>query len=427
MTKRVLIVAPHFAPVNAPDGHRARLILPWLRECGWQPTILAVRPERILAPLEPALMDTIPTDIEIVRANAFDSVRSRRFGVGNLGWRCLPWLAREGSHLLRSERFDLVYFSTTQFACLPLGRSWRRRFGIPYVIDLQDPWHNPYYRQRGGSPPPGGWKYRFAAMSTSLSEGWTLRRCSHVIAVSRRYIDDLKHRRSWFDPSLASVIPFGWSENDQKIAAAMPATVIDAAPTILYIGRVGADMTRLLRKLLAAFAEWRATRPVSPRVTWRFVGTSYAGRTAAAGVPTRLAQELGLADAVVEDPDRIGYLQAIAAQQRSHANLILGSDDASYSPSKLWPTLASGRPWLTCIDDQSTLAELLRPHSSAGLVLGGSGAFLAGEPRDRFYNFLDELARGGVTPRPASPALRDFHADRLAHEHAEIFNRVVNS
>ena len=57
-----------------------------------------------------------------------------RFGVRNLGWRSLFGLLRAGSRRLAEERFDAVFFSTTQFICLPLGRWWKFRFGVPFAI-----------------------------------------------------------------------------------------------------------------------------------------------------------------------------------------------------------------------------------------------------------------------------------------------------
>lgn len=424
--RRVLIVAPHFAPINAPDGHRARIILPWLAESGWDPTVLAVRPERATAPTEPELTDTLPSDVRVHRVNALALATSRRFGLGNLGWRCLPWLWREGSRLLKAGDYNLVYFSTTQFACLPLGRWWRRRFGMPYVIDLQDPWHNTYYAGPGAPGPPGGWKYRFAALTTSAMESWTLRRCSHVITVSRQYIDDLKQRRPWFDATRTTVLPFGWSERDQLAAAAQSVPSSDPV-TILYCGRVGDDMARLLRLLLAAFAEWRRRHPPSVHVHWDFVGTSYAENPRAGGVPTRLARELGISDLVFETPLRIGYLEAMARQQRSPANLILGSDDRAYSPSKIWSTLATGRPWLACVPADGTLADLLRPHDGAGLVLAVAGAGLTSDQTLRLARFFDELAGNQLVTAIPSPTLREFHADRMARKHAEIFDRIVTT
>ena len=45
MPSRVLIVSPHFPPVNAPDHQRVRMSLPYLGEFGWEGHVLTVAPE----------------------------------------------------------------------------------------------------------------------------------------------------------------------------------------------------------------------------------------------------------------------------------------------------------------------------------------------------------------------------------------------
>jgi hypothetical protein len=66
--KNVLIVSPHFPPVNAPDMQRVRLALPYLRAQGWEPTVLAVAPEYIEGGVrEPLLESTYPADVPVVR------------------------------------------------------------------------------------------------------------------------------------------------------------------------------------------------------------------------------------------------------------------------------------------------------------------------------------------------------------------------
>ena len=47
LVKKVLIVSPHFPPINAPDMQRVRLALPYLRELGWEPTVIAVGPDLV--------------------------------------------------------------------------------------------------------------------------------------------------------------------------------------------------------------------------------------------------------------------------------------------------------------------------------------------------------------------------------------------
>ena len=96
-TRKVLIVSPHFAPVNAPDMQRARLALPYLRECGWEPVVLTVAPETIEgAVIDPLLEGTYPSDIRIVRVRGITPKLTRWTGTGNLWLRCGRQLRKAG-------------------------------------------------------------------------------------------------------------------------------------------------------------------------------------------------------------------------------------------------------------------------------------------------------------------------------------------
>ena len=125
--RRVLIVSPHFPPINAPDHQRVRMSLPYFEEFGWRPTVLAVRPEDTEGSADPWLEHTLPTNVEVIRTTALPVRWTRRIGLGNLGLRALVPFWREGNKLLGRERFDAVYFSTTMFPVMALGPWWRRR------------------------------------------------------------------------------------------------------------------------------------------------------------------------------------------------------------------------------------------------------------------------------------------------------------
>ncbi len=429
--KRLLLVAPHFAPVNAPDGQRARLLLPHLHALGWDCTVLAVAPEDVAAPREDALLATLPPGADIRRVRATLGLRAgRRLGIGNLGWRALPALAREGSRLLREERFDLVYFSTTQFICLPLGRRWLRRFGVPFVVDLQDPWLNDYYSRPGAPRPPGGWKYRVASALAACLEGRTLRHAAHVVSVSPRYLEDLARRYPGFGPGRGTVIPFGWSLRDQECAAAMdaePPAPAGSPPTVLYLGRVGPDMRPALDHLFRGYAAWRRARPAAPRIRWCFTGTSYDPRSSGDGPARTAALAAGVADDVEETPGRLGYLQALARMRGADANLILGSEDAAYSPSKIWPLLAAGRPWLAVTAPDTVLARQLQLVGQPGGRVAPLGAPdpspAAAGP---LHEWLDELAAGRTAARTApSPGLLAHEAKTLAARHTALFDSLL--
>ena len=60
----VLIVSPHFPPADAADMHRIRLSLPYFREFGWDPIILAVDPLYDECVQEKRFLETIPQDLQ---------------------------------------------------------------------------------------------------------------------------------------------------------------------------------------------------------------------------------------------------------------------------------------------------------------------------------------------------------------------------
>src|ERR1700677_3580293 len=162
MPRRVLIVSPHFPPINAPDHQRVRMSLPYLRENGWEAHVLAVDPRFVEGAWDPDLLRTIATDVPVTRAGAVPLRMTRWLGLGRLGLRAFGPLNRMGSRLLCQRAFDLVYFSTTVFPTMSLGPRCKRLFGVPYVLDLQDPWLGDYYDRTGVIPPGGWWKYRFS-------------------------------------------------------------------------------------------------------------------------------------------------------------------------------------------------------------------------------------------------------------------------
>ena len=88
---------------------RVRLALPYLRDCGWEPTVLALEPNSVEgAVYDPQLIATYPADIRIVRVRGLSPRLTRWAGIGNLWWRCGRALTRAGEKLLRAEKFDLV-------------------------------------------------------------------------------------------------------------------------------------------------------------------------------------------------------------------------------------------------------------------------------------------------------------------------------
>ncbi len=407
---RLLIVSPHFPPVNAPDMQRARMSLPHLLRAGWEITVLAADDPTPLAPLDPELLATVPADARVVRVPAWSRRWTGRLGVNTLGLRWVWPLHRAAQRLLRAERFDAVFFSTTQTIVLPLGRLWRRRWGVPYVVDLQDPWVTDYYDRPGAPRPPGGWKYRFARALARMLEGWTLRAAGHICSVSADYLDALARRYAWFDPAKGSVLAFGASPEDLAAAralAARSARILPVSPAcrLVYVGSLGPGFQPALDFLFAAAVRAGAT----PRaVEFHFLGTSYAAAGAGQATTTELARRHGLADRVHEQTQRLPYLDALRVLDEADAVLLLGSDAAGYAPSKIHPVLFAERPTLAIGPSGSVLEQKVAE-------LGGA-AFFPSDGGEEASAALSAMLRALGTG--TTPEMRPLERENLEARHS---------
>lgn len=431
--KRVLIVSPHFPPINAPDMQRIRMSLPHYRAYGWEPVVLAVAPDEVDAVREPELLATVPADVRVEHCGALPRRRMRRLGVGNIGQRAWLALDRVGRDLLRRERFDLVLFSNTQFITFPLGRRWRTRFGVPYVLDVQDPWRTDYYSRPGSRRPPGGWKYRFAQAQAVLLERWAFARASGVMSVSPRYVEDLRRRYPELAATPADVIRFGASRQDLEHAGRLPAiTRYDRHPGeihFVYTGAAGPILPHATTVLFEALRAYRAAAPQrAARLRFHFLGTSYVAPGAGRHAIRPLAESLGVADLVDEVPHRLGHLECLRLQADADVLLLPGSNDPAYSPSKAYGYFLSRKPVLGLVFPGSVLEALLDELGGAHVVriAGGETAGQASGNLQRFFAAAVEgVIPAMLSPRQEEHFCRNYLADDLTRRQCALFDRAV--
>ncbi len=432
--KRVLIVSPHWPPLNAPDMQRVRMSLPYYRANGWEPIVLCVGAAWQNGVLEPAMEQTIPPEIRVVRVPALSLRWTRFLGMRNLGLRCWLHFLLAGSQLIRRDKIDLVFFSNTQFVTFTLGRIWRALFGTPYVFDMQDPWRTDYYERQGARRPPGGWKYQLARFMAWLLERWSFRHVKGIMSVSPRYLEELRTRYPHLATVPTAVIGFGASRDDIIMAKSLVAPVEryhreQGEIHLLYTGASGPVTPHSLTVLFDALNLYRQRSPArARRFHFHFLGTSYVAPGQGIDSVVPVAVTCGVGDQVHEIPHRLGHLECLRLQSEADILLLPGSSDLAYSPSKIYPYYLSGRPILGVVFRGSVMAQLLDELACAYVVrfdLDGPKQ-AAHDALGRFFDLAFEgFPPGTFPPRNDAYFNRHFLAETLTVRQCELFTRAL--
>ena len=427
--KRVLIISPRFPPINAPDLHRVRHSLPHFEECGWDAEVWRVDPDLVERERDPLLVDTLPDDAAVHTVGALDPGWTRLVGLGSLPLRSLPFYFWHGTRRLARGDIDLVYFSTTAFPVTILGRYWKQRFGVPYVIDVQDPWHTDYYVGKPPEEQPP--KFWFSYRLNKYLEPVAMRGVDGIISVSQGYCDTLQQRYENIDPSMCEVIPFGAAEVDFKVMEDSGVTQPFVDPDddtidVVYAGRGGHDMATAARGLFGALRRGRDERPsLFGRVHMHFIGTSYAPAGEGEKTIAPIAEEYGVADAVTERTDRIPYFQSLRLLRDADHLVVPGSDDPDYTASKLYPYILSRRPVLTVFHENSSVVDILR-ETGAGAAVTFDGATMNDNLAQRVVGaWTPMLERLPYTPDADWDTFQPYTAEAMTRRQVEVFNRVV--
>ena len=367
--RRVLLISPHFPPDSSAGTHRVRLLAPHLAGHGWEPTVLTVDPADYEGALDPALAGSVPDNVRVIRARAWPAPVTRRLGIGDLGLRAYSGLKREATTLLQNERFDAVFITIYPTYPALLGPRLKRRFGVAFVLDYQDPWVGEWGQSVGpvGEGRPD-LKSRASRRLATLLEPIALTAADAVTAVSRATFEQALSRSPTAAPRATAELPIGWDRRDLQFVMRTRWFEDADAVHLSYVGTLLPAGFDTLRALFAALAAERRRNRDAARLRLHFFGTSNQRSAEARPRVLPIASECGLADVVTEHAPRLDYFDALGVLAASDGVLLLGSREHHYTPSKVFPALVAERPVLAVMHEASSASDLLRRAGKAPTV-----------------------------------------------------------
>lgn len=406
---------------------RVRMSLPFFKDFGWEPEVICVQETYTDAVFDYLLIHSVPKDIRIHYVKALNKKWTRKFGLGSIALRSMWFYKKYVNKLLKKEHYDLIYFSTTQYPICILGNYWKKKLGVPYVIDVQDPWFTDYYKDKPKHQQPK--KYWFSYRQDKYLEPIAMKNVDGLLAVSSGYINELTERYEHIVNIPTSVITFGGFKQDLQIAAANQEQlriVFDNNPAykhIVYVGRGGYDMQKAVSLLLTAFKKGlESDFEHFKLLRFHFIGTSYAPLGQGNKTLFGVAEKLGIEDYVKEDTDRISFYESIYNLQNADALFIPGHELPAYTASKIYPYILVEKPLLAIFNLHSSAAQTLI-ECNAGYIADISGNK---ETDSTILSFLSGLANDNLPEVQIDwGAYEKYRARAMTEKQCILFDQVL--
>ena len=351
--KKIFIIAPHFPPSFLPPAQRVRLIVQHAASLGYFPTVFTVDPKYREETGDPWMVDLVGDQFELVIVNCFAQSKARKFKIGDLGLRMLPFLFFTLRKYAIKEKPDFILYPVPPWYILLIAPLIKRLTGVPYGIDFIDPWvHDLDERERST-------KKRISHWISRRMEKNVCKYASIIYAVSQGINDNLIKRYPFLKKKTFIAVPYGAEQNDFDSLRMQLPVVHNDKIVIRYIGAIWLDCYAVLDGLMPALAEVGKTLPLQIE----FFGTSYAVGKMSKPQLDKWISENDMQQYTIENPLRVSYRKAVELSLQSDVLLLIGGMASYYAASKLMGLLVSKKPFVAFVHEDSFPAKLLHEIS----------------------------------------------------------------
>ena len=345
--KKIFIIAPHFPPSALPPSIRVRLIVKHLKELGWHAHIFTTFHKFREEKEDPWMLELVGNDFELTELKALNQKFTRKFGIGDLGIRMLPYLLPALKSAIKKERPDFILYPVPPWYIMTIAPVLKKKTGVPYGIDFIDPWFVDEL------PPQANLKAKISRKIALKYEGKAVRNADIIYSVSEGINNNLKKFYAIKEKPMFA-IPYGVEPSDFELNVQYN----ERGKIIFrYIGAVWEDAYPVLETLLQALSLVAKQRK---DIKIEFYGTSYAGEELAKPQTTRWIEKFDMREFMTEKPLRVPYKKAVELTMTSDIMLLFGGMLSYYAASKLMGLIASGKPFVAFLHKESFPALFLK-------------------------------------------------------------------
>jgi hypothetical protein len=298
---------------------------------------------------DPWMVELTGDKFNLVTVNCLDQNKTRKFKIGDLGLRILPFLFFALRKRIKKEKPDFILYPVPPWYVLMIAPLLKKITGVPYGIDFIDPWvHDLDDRERSTKKHISHWISR-------RMEKNVCRHASIIYAVSKGINDNLVERYPFLKEKVFVAVPYGAEKNDFDSRRSHLPPINNDKIVIRYIGAIWVDCYAVLDGLMPALAKTGETLPIQIE----FIGTSYAGEKMSKPQLNKWISENNMQGYTFENPLRVSYRKAVELTLQSDILLLIGAMAPYYAASKLMGLLVSKKTFVAFVHEDSFPAQLL--------------------------------------------------------------------
>ena len=384
MKKRVLLIAYAFPPCGGAGVQRTVKFARYLPDFDWLPTILTVV-SSCYGLTDDSHNDELSKEVEVIRTWHFDPVtrftkssgtptqsngNNEQHSQNNLvkqsvrsfagkSWitfdntflipdQAVLWCPRaiaEGLAAHARHKFDLIYATGEPYSDYFTASILSRMTGVPYVLDMRDPWTlSPYRSEKRSAVRKSIERWQERQMLAGCRMCLFANRASDLYAeIYPEWADKLRY------------LPNGYDAADFNGVAPKPFdkfTIVHSG-TFLPGYRTADTFLSALRGLL------NSQPALSERMQVLFVGKI--------GEEQKLIREFSL-DGIVHQTGYVPHHESIAYLKGADLLLLVGGNHAWEETGKVYEYLASGKPILALVEPKGSAAKVLRETTGTCII-----------------------------------------------------------
>lgn len=453
--KNILILYSHWHPANLAGVQRPRLIGNYLKELGWQPYVVTVKPDFFEETPDNDFEKTFSPDFIVSRVNAFPVARPRI--IGDIGLRAFIQIQKEALRVIRENRIDFIWIPIPSFYMALMGRLLYEKTGVPYGIDYIDPWVRDMTNQKSLRMRLSQWVARIlepiAVKKVSLISGVST---AYYEAVIKRNFPRLyspfttHHSRHKTDDSPLTThdsqletldsqltnpytqkpfthvgMPYGFDPNDHKVKLEkleLPWGNEANKKIWIYAGAFLPNSHLFMKCLFETIAQLRKGNEWDESVRLYFLGT---GMYPAKRI-TAYAEECGIGDIVIEKRERQPFLNILNYLSLADTVMVIGSTEKHYTASKTYQSVLSERPVWAIFHKESSAVQVLKEC--------GADDFLVEYTEEMNEVEITEAMKASILKRfatetwqPDYQALDKYSSKESARKLVEAIERVLGN